>query len=180
MTAAAAAAGNGKSHRAVHMDNLMNDPDLEKLHKDRLMEMQREAEKRAVMQRKGHGEYQVRGMGRGTAISAQAPAPDLTHYLAIRCQSQMEHIKVYRVQCGCLSFGWGLALRAALACLAHSSKGCGAAGLMQLHYAAAPPHSNTMRSIMGGVAWITGPKHCPRRALRIRLSCMSDLIRSIV
>lgn len=59
--AEAAAAGKGKSHGAVNMDDLMNDPDLEKLHKDRMMEMQREGEKRALMQRKGHGEYQVWG-----------------------------------------------------------------------------------------------------------------------
>lgn len=85
MMAAAAAAGQGQSHGRVDMDDLMNDPDLEKLHRDRLMEMQRDAEKRQVMQRKGHGEYQVlpfmfigfgvwgRSGGRGTQISCRAP-----------------------------------------------------------------------------------------------------------
>jgi hypothetical protein len=39
----------------VDVDDLLDDPDLEKLHAERLAQMQREAEKRVKMQQKGHG-----------------------------------------------------------------------------------------------------------------------------
>eukprot|EP00899_Mesostigma_viride_P016762 jgi/Mesvir1/25087/Mv21553-RA.1 len=42
---------------AVDLDKLADDPELEKLHADRLAALKRETEKRMVMQRKGHGEY---------------------------------------------------------------------------------------------------------------------------
>lgn len=44
--------------REVDIDDLMDDPELERLHAERLASLQREAEKRAVLQRKGHGELQ--------------------------------------------------------------------------------------------------------------------------
>ena len=44
--------------RNVDVDDLLDDPELERLHAERLATMQREAEKRAQLQRKGHGEYQ--------------------------------------------------------------------------------------------------------------------------
>jgi DNA-binding TFAR19-related protein (PDSD5 family) len=37
------------------MDDLLDDPELEQLHAERLAQMQREAEKRSKMQQKGHG-----------------------------------------------------------------------------------------------------------------------------
>ena len=40
------------------MDDLLDDPELERLHAERLAALQREAEKRAQLQRKGHGELQ--------------------------------------------------------------------------------------------------------------------------
>lgn len=42
----------------VDIDDLLDDPELERLHAERLASLQREAEKRAVLQRKGHGELQ--------------------------------------------------------------------------------------------------------------------------
>lgn len=44
--------------REVDIDDLLDDPELERLHAERLASLQREAEKRAVLQRKGHGELQ--------------------------------------------------------------------------------------------------------------------------
>ena len=44
--------------RDVDVDDLLDDPELERLHAERLATMQREAEKRAQLERKGHGEYQ--------------------------------------------------------------------------------------------------------------------------
>ena len=46
------------SCRDVNVDDLLDDPELERLHAERLAAMQKEAEKRLVLQRKGHGESQ--------------------------------------------------------------------------------------------------------------------------
>lgn len=45
--------------RDIDIDDLLEDPELERLHAERLASMQKEAEKRAKMQQKGHGELQV-------------------------------------------------------------------------------------------------------------------------
>lgn len=55
LLAAEAAAAAGPSYAQVDVDDLLDDPDLEKLHAERLAQMQREAEKRVKMQQKGHG-----------------------------------------------------------------------------------------------------------------------------
>ena len=44
--------------RGIDVDDLLDDPELEMLHAERLAAMQREAEKRVQLQRKGHGELQ--------------------------------------------------------------------------------------------------------------------------
>ncbi|KAJ7953050.1 Thioredoxin domain-containing protein [Quillaja saponaria] len=41
----------------VDLDELMDDPELEKLHADRIAALKKEAEKREVFKRQGHGEY---------------------------------------------------------------------------------------------------------------------------
>lgn len=51
----------GRQHqqvRDIDIDDLLDDPELERLHAERLATMQRENEKRQQLQRKGHGEYQ--------------------------------------------------------------------------------------------------------------------------
>ena len=54
------AAARQRSTQDLNLEDLRGDTDLEKLHRDRLAELQREVEKRQVQQRRGHGEYQVR------------------------------------------------------------------------------------------------------------------------
>lgn len=44
--------------RDIDIDDLLDDPELERLHAERLATMQKENEKRQQLQRKGHGEYQ--------------------------------------------------------------------------------------------------------------------------
>lgn len=44
--------------RDIDIDDLLDDPELERLHAERLATMQRENEKRQQLQRKGHGEFQ--------------------------------------------------------------------------------------------------------------------------
>lgn len=45
-------------HAQIDVDDLMDDPELERLHSERLAQLQQEAEKRAEMKRKGHGDYE--------------------------------------------------------------------------------------------------------------------------
>jgi thiol-disulfide isomerase/thioredoxin len=52
------AAARQRSTQDLNLEDLRGDTDLEKLHRDRLAELQREVEKRQVKQRRGHGEYQ--------------------------------------------------------------------------------------------------------------------------
>ena len=54
------AAARQRSTQDLNLEDLRGDTGLEKLHRDRLAELQREVEKRQVKQRRGHGEYQVR------------------------------------------------------------------------------------------------------------------------
>eukprot|EP00879_Flechtneria_rotunda_P008051 GHRR01008434.1.p1 GENE.GHRR01008434.1~~GHRR01008434.1.p1 ORF type:complete len:223 (+),score=92.84 GHRR01008434.1:406-1074(+) len=42
---------------SVNVDELLDDPELEALHKDRIAAMKQEAERRAALQRQGHGSY---------------------------------------------------------------------------------------------------------------------------
>jgi hypothetical protein len=46
------------SHAEVDIDDLLDDPDLEKLHAERLAQLRQEAEKRMKLQQKGHGAWQ--------------------------------------------------------------------------------------------------------------------------
>ena len=47
-----------QQHLQVDIDDLLDDPELERLHAERLYALQKEAERRMVLQQKGHGEYQ--------------------------------------------------------------------------------------------------------------------------
>jgi hypothetical protein len=49
------ASAAASSHQQVDIDDLLDDPDLEALHAERLATMKAEAEKRAILQVKGHG-----------------------------------------------------------------------------------------------------------------------------
>lgn len=54
----AQAAQSRADHQQVNIDDLLDDPELERLHAERLYALQKEAERRLVLQQKGHGEYQ--------------------------------------------------------------------------------------------------------------------------
>jgi len=51
------AAAGGFIHENFDIDELLNDPDLEKLHEERLAKIKEQFEKRAAMESKGHGTY---------------------------------------------------------------------------------------------------------------------------
>ncbi|KAK9804390.1 hypothetical protein WJX72_010733 [[Myrmecia] bisecta] len=50
--------GGQQRHADIDVDELLDDPELERLHAERLAALQKEAEKRQALQRKGHGELQ--------------------------------------------------------------------------------------------------------------------------
>lgn len=52
------AANKQQQIRDIDIDDLLDDPELERLHAERLAALQQENEKRQQLQRKGHGEYQ--------------------------------------------------------------------------------------------------------------------------
>jgi hypothetical protein len=57
MLVAEKAGRNVHHHQSVDIDELLDDPDLERLHAERLQQLQREAEKRAKLYQQGHGTY---------------------------------------------------------------------------------------------------------------------------
>eukprot|EP00898_Chlorokybus_atmophyticus_P003891 jgi/Chlat1/4502/Chrsp29S04435 len=46
-------------YQELDMDELADDPELERLHRDRIMSLKKEAEKRVALQQKGHGELRT-------------------------------------------------------------------------------------------------------------------------
>lgn len=50
-------ASRPKQMEQVDIDDLLDDPELQRLHADRIAAMKQEAEKRAELERKGHGTY---------------------------------------------------------------------------------------------------------------------------
>ncbi|KAG2257746.1 hypothetical protein Bca52824_077040 [Brassica carinata] len=51
------AQSSNPANEEVDLDELMDDPELEKLHADRIAALKREVEKREAFKRQGHGEY---------------------------------------------------------------------------------------------------------------------------
>lgn len=77
------------------VEGLGADPELEKLHRDRLAELQREQEKRQVLQRRGHGEYQ--DVAESDFLDAVTQAPQAVghfyHRDFVRCQIVDKHLE---------------------------------------------------------------------------------------
>lgn len=68
-----AAARAANAHRAVDVDELLDDPELERLHADRIAAMKREAERRAELERKGHGSYEEVAEGDFLEVTTSTP-----------------------------------------------------------------------------------------------------------
>lgn len=86
------------SRSKVHyqdVEGLGGDPELEKLHRDRLAELQQEQEKRQVLQRRGHGEYQ--DVAESDFLDAVTQAPQAVghfyHRDFVRCQIVDKHLE---------------------------------------------------------------------------------------
>lgn len=96
LLASGAAAAASRSYAQVDMDDLMDDPDLERLHAERLAAMQREVEKRAKMQQKGHGSYEEVEEGDFLAVVTQTGlvVAHFYHRDFERCRIMDKHLSV--------------------------------------------------------------------------------------
>ncbi|KAH9554256.1 hypothetical protein CY35_08G054900 [Sphagnum magellanicum] len=90
------AQGSGRAHEVVDLDDLMDDPELEKLHAERIASLKKEAEKRQALQRKGHGEY--REVTEADFLSEVTGSPMVVchffHREFFRCKIMDKHIKL--------------------------------------------------------------------------------------
>jgi len=85
-----------QKHEDVDLDELMDDPELEKLHAERINALKREAEKRQKLQQKGHGEY--REITEGEFLGEVTKSPRVVchfyHREFLRCKIMDKHIKL--------------------------------------------------------------------------------------
>ncbi|KAL5992279.1 Thioredoxin domain-containing protein plp3b [Asimina triloba] len=86
-----------KENQEVDLDELMDDPELEKLHADRIAALQKEAEKRQALKRQGHGEYREISEGEflGEVTSSEQVVCHFYHREFYRCKHlQTKFIKL--------------------------------------------------------------------------------------
>uniref|UniRef100_A0A6N2LDA9 AAA+ ATPase domain-containing protein n=1 Tax=Salix viminalis TaxID=40686 RepID=A0A6N2LDA9_SALVM len=79
----------------VDLDELMDDPELEKLHADRIASLKKEAEKREALKRKGHGEYREIDEGDflGEVTGTEKAICHFYHKEFYRCKIMDKHLK---------------------------------------------------------------------------------------
>ncbi|KAA8535376.1 hypothetical protein F0562_030379 [Nyssa sinensis] len=93
--------GQGKAHAStsvnqeVDLDELMDDPELEKLHADRIAALQKEAEKREALKKQGHGEYRqvTEGDFLGEVTGSEKVICHFYHQEFYRCKIMDKHLK---------------------------------------------------------------------------------------
>ncbi|XP_030523979.1 thioredoxin domain-containing protein PLP3B [Rhodamnia argentea] len=79
----------------VDLDELMDDPELEKLHADRIAALKKEAEKRQALKRQGHGEYReiTEGDFLGEVTGSEKAICHFYHREFYRCKIMDKHLK---------------------------------------------------------------------------------------
>ncbi|XP_044486999.1 thioredoxin domain-containing protein PLP3B-like [Mangifera indica] len=89
------AKASASANEEVDLDELMDDPELEKLHADRIAALKKEAEKRQVLQMKGHGEYREVGEGDflGEVTGSEKVICHFYHKEFYRCKIMDKHLK---------------------------------------------------------------------------------------
>ncbi|XP_041018847.1 thioredoxin domain-containing protein PLP3B-like isoform X1 [Juglans microcarpa x Juglans regia] len=82
-------------NQEVDLDELMDDPELEKLHADRFAALKKEAEKREALKRQGHGEYReiTEGDFLGEVTSSEKVICHFYHQEFYRCKIMDKHLK---------------------------------------------------------------------------------------
>lgn len=83
------------THQEVDLDELMDDPELEKLHADRIAALKKEAEKRQALKRQGHGEYReiTEGDFLGEVTGSEKVICHFYHREFYRCKIMDKHLK---------------------------------------------------------------------------------------
>ncbi|XP_050383327.1 thioredoxin domain-containing protein PLP3A-like [Argentina anserina] len=89
------APASSSADQEVDLDELMDDPELEKLHADRIAALKREAEKREALKRQGHGEYReiTEGDFLGEVTGSEKVVCHFYHREFYRCKIMDKHLK---------------------------------------------------------------------------------------
>ncbi|PKA59488.1 Thioredoxin domain-containing protein 9 like [Apostasia shenzhenica] len=79
----------------IDLEELMDDPELEKLHAERIAALKKEAEKREVLKRQGHGEYReiTEGDFLGEVTGSEKVVCHFYHREFYRCKIMDKHLK---------------------------------------------------------------------------------------
>ncbi|KAH0456421.1 hypothetical protein IEQ34_014328 [Dendrobium chrysotoxum] len=79
----------------VDLDELLDDPELEKLHAERIAALKKEAEKREVLKRQGHGEYReiTEADFLGEVTGSEKVVCHFYHREFYRCKIMDKHLK---------------------------------------------------------------------------------------
>ncbi|XP_050228052.1 thioredoxin domain-containing protein PLP3B-like [Mercurialis annua] len=79
----------------VDLDELMDDPELEKLHADRIAALKKEVEKREALKKQGHGEYRevTEGDFLGEVTGSEHVICHFFHKEFYRCKIMDKHMK---------------------------------------------------------------------------------------
>ncbi|KAJ9172736.1 hypothetical protein P3X46_015946 [Hevea brasiliensis] len=82
-------------NQEVDLDELMDDPELEKLHADRIAALKREVEKREALKKQGHGEYREISEGDflGEVTGSEKVICHFYHREFYRCKIMDKHLK---------------------------------------------------------------------------------------
>ncbi|XP_058755776.1 thioredoxin domain-containing protein PLP3B-like [Vicia villosa] len=89
------AAQSSSINEEVDLDDLMDDPELEKLHADRIAAFKKEAEKREAWKKKGHGEFRevTEGDFLGEVTGSEKVICHFYHKEFYRCKIMDKHLK---------------------------------------------------------------------------------------
>ncbi|XP_058084951.1 thioredoxin domain-containing protein PLP3A-like [Magnolia sinica] len=89
------APASSATNQEVDLDELMDDPELEKLHADRIAALKKEAEKRQALKRQGHGEYREISEGEflGEVTGSEQVVCHFYHREFYRCKIVDKHLK---------------------------------------------------------------------------------------
>ncbi|KAI4314816.1 hypothetical protein L6164_027685 [Bauhinia variegata] len=89
------AAASSSVNEEVDLDELLDDPELEKLHADRIAALKKEAEKREAWKKKGHGEYReiTEGDFLGEVTESEKVICHFYHKEFYRCKIMDKHLR---------------------------------------------------------------------------------------
>ncbi|GMG99850.1 hypothetical protein Nepgr_001690 [Nepenthes gracilis] len=82
-------------NQEVDLDELIDDPELEKLHAERIAALKKEAEKRQILKNQGHGEYReiTEGDFLGEVTGSELVICHFYHKEFYRCKIMDKHLK---------------------------------------------------------------------------------------